>query len=218
MQYLKHFADEAQLKQEYQNTYDELINKYRARKLLQRKLFFVDFLLVVGMYVGVIVLISSDFWAQFTVESDRFSGLTAALTILPIIIALIIAIFISKFVRLSDMFEAVFKAKSLCMQRLMQYYGLNDDNFIVTKCFACSDKKFDRKDLILFVCNDELRIINDITHAFNDLGCYCLPKAQINAGSGEVDGVAALVLNCQNVQFVLAKRAYFFINKNLWSK
>ena len=104
---------------------------------------------------------------------------------------------------------------------LREYYELQEP-YIITKCFDATDKKFQNRDVCIFVVGDELRITADLVHGFlngeRDLGCYAFKKEEI-ALSKQMNGnhlIAELKEN--NTVFLLGYRAKRFIDKNLFSK
>ena len=107
---------------------------------------------------------------------------------------------------------------------LRDYYGYTRPN-VVTKCFACSEKKFKMRDVCLFCGEDgTLRIAADLKRGFlrisGDIGCYVLEREEFEfdwaekSAFGVEDGSKeekCVPLKAGEFFFLLGKRAYGFI-------
>ena len=71
------------------------------------------------------------------------------------------------------------------------------------------------KDVILFIYNNKLRIINDFTSSKKDFGCYEIPKNEIICVYEEHNKLLSAAIKCNNFIVVLGKRAKPFIKRNL---
>lgn len=109
--------------------------------------------------------------------------------------------------------------KSVCRQcsmPLKKYYHVGND-FIVTKCYKSTIDLLTNKDVLIFVYNNELRIVNDFSSTIKDFGCYCFDKNEIACYYEEINGRQAAVVKCKETKLLLGKRAKPFITKNLLS-
>lgn len=99
---------------------------------------------------------------------------------------------------------------------LRKFYGLQEP-YVLTKCFECSDEKFNNHDVCIFVHEDELRITTDLLRGFaygdRDLGCYAFRPDEIILTKQEREGHLALELKADNVVFLLGYRAKGYIKK-----
>lgn len=104
---------------------------------------------------------------------------------------------------------------------LREYYDFREP-FLVTKCYSCTDRKFDRHDVCLFVVEDELRITanlhNGFLHPDRVLGCYGLTRQEIALSPAMHKEHKALQLEADGVTFLLGTRAQKFINTNFFNK
>ena len=104
---------------------------------------------------------------------------------------------------------------------LRDYYELSEP-YVLTKCFECTDAKFNMHDVCLFITNDELRITTDLISGFlhgeRDLGCYCFKKEEISVTKRQDGKNLIAELKTENVVFLLGYRAKSFIEKNFISK
>lgn len=99
---------------------------------------------------------------------------------------------------------------------LYKYYNISDDK-VITKCYDCSNKKYINQDVILFIYNDKLRIINNIYWNRYDLGCYEFSKEEVMFSYDKYGRLISCKLNCGKVDFILGKRALPYI-RNWYNK
>lgn len=99
---------------------------------------------------------------------------------------------------------------------LRKFYGVQEF-YILTKCFVCSDEKFNNHDVCIFVHGDELRITTDLFRGFaygdRDLGCYAFKADEISLTKQERAGHLAVELKADKVAFLLGYRAKGFVEK-----
>ncbi len=103
-----------------------------------------------------------------------------------------------------------------CAAPLKKFYKIGN-NFIVTKCYRSTVDGLQNKDLMLFVYNEELRIVNDFTSTVKDFGCYAFSKSELTYYYDELNGKRVTVIKCLDTVFILGKRAKQFITKNLFN-
>ena len=101
-------------------------------------------------------------------------------------------------------------------EHLHKFYGLRDP-YIVTKCYESSNSKFRRKDVCIFECNGEIRIMRLLDNVLNlgecDIGCYAFENGEISLAYGEYKGKTAAGLAVGETKFTLAARAKPFMEK-----
>ena len=101
-------------------------------------------------------------------------------------------------------------------EHLRKFYGLRDP-YIVTKCYESSNSKFRRKDVCIFECNGEIRIMRLLDNVLNlgecDIGCYAFENGEISLAYGEYKGKTAAGLAVGETKFTLAARAKPFMEK-----
>lgn len=103
-----------------------------------------------------------------------------------------------------------------CAATLKKYYKI-DNNFIVTKCYKCSVKELTNKDLLLFIHNGNLRIVNDFTSTIKDFGCYEISRDELEYCYITENGLLSTHIKCNEIEFLLGKRAGSFIKQNLFN-
>jgi len=106
---------------------------------------------------------------------------------------------------------------SKACKHLRDYYQLQEP-YLITKCFASTDKKFENHDVCIFVVGDELRITTDLVRGFlhgeRDLGCYAFKKEEITLSKQNVGNHLIAELKANNIVFLLGYRAKGFIDKS----
>ena len=99
-------------------------------------------------------------------------------------------------------------------EHLRDFYQFREP-CLVTKCYRCSDSKWNRHDVCLFVVEDELRITTNLKNGFfhpeKDLGCYCFSKDEIAWKDGKFRDLPAIELEADGVCFLLSRNAIFYI-------
>lgn len=103
---------------------------------------------------------------------------------------------------------------------LREFYKLTEP-CLVTKCYECKgNDKFNMHDVCIFVVGDELRITTNLLHGFlnpeHDLGCYAFSKDEVTLGLIEYGQTTAATLSCEEITFILGRRAYGFIQKQFF--
>ena len=103
---------------------------------------------------------------------------------------------------------------------LREYYGWKEP-CIVTKCYDSSDIKFNRRDICIFIVDNELRLTADLKHGFsikeNDLGCYAFKVDDFSLEQIEGEKFPITQLKSGDLVFHLGRRAKSFIEKNFIS-
>ena len=106
---------------------------------------------------------------------------------------------------------------SKACKHLRDYYQLQEP-YLITKCFASTDKKFENHDVCIFVVGDELRITTNLVRGFlhgeRDLGCYAFKKEEITLSKQNVGNHLIAELKANNIVFLLGYRAKGFIDKS----
>lgn len=101
-----------------------------------------------------------------------------------------------------------------CVTPLKKYYKISD-NYIVTKCYHSSDERLTNKDVLLFINDGKLGIVNDFTCTIKDFGCYEISRDELEYRYIDVNGLTATFIKCGDIEFTLGKRANPFIKKNI---
>jgi hypothetical protein len=100
---------------------------------------------------------------------------------------------------------------------LRNYYELQEP-YIITKCFDATDKKFQNRDVCIFIVRDELRLTTDVIHGFlhgeRDLGCYIFKREEIIISKQKDESHLRAELKAGDTVFLLGYRAKGYIEKN----
>lgn len=203
------------------NTYKKRIalldKKNKRNYYLQRILFCAVFALLFALAVGFILLLNylSD------IENISKGLLTflqilvgGSIVIVPIAICVLLCILITKILPTVNVPQITEKVIEECTKPLKNYYKLND-NYIVTKCYESSDAQMINKDVILFVCDGKLRIVNNVSASVKDFGCYEISKEELDYRYGSKENLTTTVIKCEGLSLTLGKKAKPFISKNL---
>ena len=106
------------------------------------------------------------------------------------------------------------------LNSLREYYGWTEP-CIVTKCYNASDKAFSRRDICLFVVDDELRIAADLKHGFsvreNDPGCYSFKVDEFSLKQIQGEDFLITEFKSEDLFFYMGRRAKGFIEKTFIS-
>ena len=114
--------------------------------------------------------------------------------------------------------------KRICLDKalisLREYYGWTEP-CIVTKCYDSSDKKFNNRDVCVFLFNNELRITADLKHGFsikeNDLGCYAFNVDEFSLEQIQGEKFLITEFKSEDLTFHFGRRAKGFIEKSFIS-
>ena len=102
-------------------------------------------------------------------------------------------------------------------EHLRKFYQYQEP-CLVTKCYRCSDRNWDRHDVCLFVVGDELRITTNLQYGFfrpeRDLGCYAFQRQEIILKDAMFRDTPAVELQADGVSFILSRNAISFIKKH----
>ena len=101
---------------------------------------------------------------------------------------------------------------------IRKFYGVSEP-CMVTKCYVSTESKFQKQDVFIFECGDEIRIAKSLYSALNlterDAGCYAFKKGEFTLRYTEHDGKRSAELSAGAVKFIFAARAKPFIEKLL---
>lgn len=188
---------------------------YYLRKLLFRLNLVIFFLIIIGLiilfkYLGNIESINEGLLTFLQIINVFF------IVILPLATSIFLTLLIDKLFPLIAAPQINKKIVEECVLPLKNYYKVSD-NHIITKCYDSSDAQLINKDLLLYIHKDNLRIVNDFTNTIKDIGCYEIPKDELNHFYGSKDNLTTTVIQCDEFNLMLGKRAKPFIDKNLFN-
>ena len=112
--------------------------------------------------------------------------------------------------------EHLHEISSKACEHIVEFYGLREPS-IVTKCYDSTDVKFKNKDIVIFECGGEIRILRSffgsVNLSENDFGCYAFKNGEFSVSYTEYKGKRAAMLELDETKFILAARAKPFIEK-----
>lgn len=95
----------------------------------------------------------------------------------------------------------------------LRLYYKNCGPYIITKCYKCTNELFSKKDVIIFLYNNRIRITLDFYHKIKDLGCYEFKPDEIDISYVKEGNIVKAFLKSEKIEFLLGKRAKPFIRK-----
>jgi len=204
------------------------LNKKKRKKYKRQKLFkiLLFFLWLIVVLTGIFCFISLSNLITVSGEKSLVNILLKILRLLIIPIGIFITLIFSVFIigKISDKIDWLKipeKTKEIiknACEQLRKFYGFNSP-FIVTKCYSSSNERFIRQDVCLFFKDNKIRITKDIYNGFtkgiNDLGCYEFELREIEINYIIFNNKTATEIISENMNFILGKRAKFFIEKSI---
>jgi len=94
--------------------------------------------------------------------------------------------------------------------KLLKYYNVPED-YLVTKCYDCSNQLLIDKDVLLFFHNGKLRIVNDFTSTIKDFGCYEFGLDELDMSYGKKEDIVTTEIKAEKSYLSLGKRAKPYI-------
>jgi len=94
--------------------------------------------------------------------------------------------------------------------KLLKYYHV-PENYLVTKCYDCSNKILIDKDIMLFFHSGKLRIVNDFTSTIKDFGCYEFGLDEFELSYGKEENIVTTEIKTEKFFLSLGRRAKPFI-------
>ena len=204
------------------------------RKLMKRNNFFNKLAISFLAAITITLLIISFCIAKS--YAPKYENLLSFLILIPIsqfgifILGALITLIISALIAI-PIYKSASRAdkhlNQLCRERLheisakacehiLEFYGLREPS-IVTKCYDSTDVKFKNKDIVIFECGGEIRIIRSffgsVNLSENDFGCYAFKNGEFSLSYTEYKGKRAALLDLGEVKFTLAARAKPFAEK-----
>ncbi len=161
---------------------------YRKERTLEILMFVMFAILFVLGLVGVFMLADAVFPVCKTVFEKMLDIIvTALIRIIGVIGTFILAGLAvlplgKKAIQISRQRRQYANSIPACAH-LRAYYGVKEP-YLITKCYEDSGKRFENKDICLFVSDGELRITKDLIkgflHAERDVGCYTMTSDEIS--------------------------------------
>ncbi len=188
---------------------------YKKRMLLRKSLFILSATVLICVYL-ILLFFKSCFFDKGIAEI--IAVVILVLSALAFLIAFAwICIFIDK--KLPN-YGLPLPNKILiarCCEPLRKFYCLTDPH-LLTKCYACTDGRWNNHDVCLFFDRGHLCVTADIihgyTHSYQDLGCYKFEPTEFSLQYVEHDGKITALLTANRFAMYLGKRAKPFICRN----
>ena len=94
--------------------------------------------------------------------------------------------------------------------KLLKYYNISED-YLVTKCYDCSNRLLIDKDVLLFFHNGKLRIANDFTSTIKDFGWYEFGLDEFDMSYEKKEDIVTTEIKAEKLYLSLGRRAKPFI-------
>ena len=188
-------------------------------------------IVAIVFFVAFIISLATNLWIMKNVTYNGFSVSNFLSKPQMIVFAILVVVFIFRAVNYPIRWKArkqlgsytcyptYYYGESVAPFR--EYYGWTEP-CIVTKCYNSSDKKFNNRDVCLFIVNDELRITADLKHGFSikekDLGCYAFKIEDFSVEQIQGEKFLITKLESEDMFFYLGRRAKSFIERSFISK
>ncbi len=184
---------------------------HRVNRIMLKASFFLFVVMFIAMFILSLKVVTSY------INNDILIGITMSILVvfsvmLPILFLIPIIHFIEKrypFYGLSDISRDM---RINSNSDLFQYYQIND-NYIVTKCYDCSNLDLVNKDLMLYFHDGKLRITNDFTRSSYDFGCFEFEINEIEVSYDRTTELLKTVITTEDMRLVLGRRAKPYLRK-----
>lgn len=192
---------------------------YKKRMLLRKFLFFLTAIVLGGIYLTLLIL-KALYFDEGAAEAVAIVLLVLLALAFPIIFVLICFLIDKKL----PTYGIPLPNKTLiakCSEPLREFYSFSEP-YLLTKCYACTDARWNNHDVCLFFDHGHLCVTADIihgfTHSYQDLGCYKLEPAEFFLQYVERGDKIATLLTADRFAMYLGKRAKSFICRNIQTK
>lgn len=192
---------------------------YKKRMLLCKFLFILTATVLCGIYLSLICL-KAVYFVEGVAETVAIVILVLLALAFPIIFVLICFLIDKKLPTYGiPLPNKILIAK--CSEPLREFYSFSEP-YLLTKCYACTDARWNNHDVCLFFDHGHLCVTADIihgfTHSYQDLGCYKLEPAEFFLQYVERGDKIATLLTADRFAMYLGKRAKSFICRNIQTK
>lgn len=96
--------------------------------------------------------------------------------------------------------------------KIIQKYGIKDD-YLISKCFRCSNTVFNNHDVIIYKHNNLLRITNNLFFSQKDIGFYEFDFSEITISYEYENNKRLAILRCDNFEMVFPMKVKPYIVK-----
>lgn len=191
------------------------LSKISTRNLQINKLIRYALLILYFLLVGALIAL--------TVSVSRlldgvWSGLFIALMVIMILLlpaAVLIVVYQCIYKKLPSVTYKALTAETIrnITKPMVEYYRI-PSVYVVTKCYSCTEADVENKDVIVFVYDGKLRIVNDLFHSFKDFGCYEIDYKDLTYFNTVDNGIVKTTIKTADGEFILGYKAKTFIKKS----
>lgn len=191
------------------------LDKINKRNLRINRFIGYSFLILYFLLVGTLITLTIS---VKKILNGVWSGLFIALMfiiiiVLPVVVVIVVYQCIYKKVPSVTYKNLTAELIRKITKPLVEYYKISS-NYFVTKCYSCSEVGIENKDVIVFVYDGKLRIVNDFFHSIKDFGCYEFDYKDFTYFNIVDNGIVKTIIKTTDCEFVLGYKAKTFIKKN----
>jgi len=192
------------------------LSKIQKRNLIINKIASYTFVAIYFlMVITLVVLTSAISRASIDNVLKGFSiaGMVIITIVLPFAVLALIYKITHKRIPRVTMEKLTVDAIKKITQPLVNYYEI-PENYVVVKCYSSSELSVINEDVIIFVSNGKVRIVNDFFHSIKDFGCYEFDYQEIACFNKVDNGIVKTFIKSGDTEFVLSYKARTFIRKS----
>lgn len=188
------------------------LDKISKRNLRINKFISYAFSILYFLLVGALIVLTVSIVRLLDgLWLDLFIAIMIAMIIiLPIIILIVIYQCLHKKFPLVTYKDLTVESIRKITKPLVEYYKI-PSNYVITKCYSCTDVDVENKDVIIFVYDGKLRIVNDLFHSLKDFGCYEFDYKELTYFNNVDNGIVKTIIKTADCEFILGYKAKTFI-------
>lgn len=190
------------------------LDKINKRNLRINKFIGYAFSILYFLLVGALITLTvrkskllDGVWAGLFVA---FMGVM--IIILPVVVLIVVYQCIYKKIPSVTYKDLTVESIRNITKTLVEYYKVSS-NYVITKCYSCTEVDIENKDVIVFVYDGKLRIVNDLFHSLKDFGCYEFDYKDFTCFNIVDNGIVKTIIKTDDCEFILGYKAKTFIRK-----
>lgn len=190
------------------------LDKINKRNLRINKFISYAFLILYFLLIGALIVLTVRI---IRLLEGVWSGLFIAfmvvmIIILPVVVLMVVYQCLYKKIPSVTYKDLTVESIRKITKPLVKYYKISS-NYVITKCYSCTDVDVENKDVIVFVYEGKLRIVNDLFHSLKDFGCYEFDYKDLTCFNIVDNGIVKTIIKTADCELILGYKAKTFIKK-----
>lgn len=190
------------------------LDKINKRNLRINKFISYAFLILYFLLIGALIVLTVRI---IRLLEGVWSGLFIAfmvvmIIILPVVVLMFVYQCLYKKIPSVTYKDLTVESIRKITKPLVKYYKISS-NYVITKCYSCTDVDVENKDVIVFVYEGKLRIVNDLFHSLKDFGCYEFDYKDLTYFNIVDNGIVKTIIKTADCELILGYKAKTFIKK-----